>query len=135
MQALETVDALSLVGINRTMWNDSLARGYFTEAPTAMQGVPRYFDCDDMVALFTMDHFNRLGMGPSMSGRIASAVRVELRKGGENLKALWVVATKSGKPQRVVSKQPPGDLFHHEIPVEKLRREIERLAAQRLGVR
>ena len=135
MEKIETADALAMTGVSRVAWNDALARGYYTEAPETTPGVPRYFDRDDMVALFVLDHWTRLGPGgkPDMAARVASAVRKELRKGGENLRFLNVVATANGTPRRVVSTDPGDDLIRHEIPVAKLRREIERLARERLG--
>lgn len=59
-------------------------------------------------------------------------LRVELRKGGDKLHTLWVITTRFGNPRRVVSTEPPPDLIRHEIPVERLRREINHLVKEHL---
>ena len=130
---LETADALALAGVDRRMWQNMMQRQFYPGAPPVEAGHPRYFDRDDMVALFVFDHFHRTGLGQAMAGRVASAVRTELRKGGEQVRKLWVVATVSGTPRRVVATEPPDDLIRHEVDVAKLRRKIVELVAERFG--
>lgn len=134
MQPLETGDALAMAGISRGTWNDVISRKYYTAAPETTQGKPRYFTRDDVVSLFVFDHYVRLGTGPSLASRVASAVAVELQKAGENVDFLWVVANQDGRPLRVISREPK-ESFRHEIPVRELREKIEKLAAKRLASR
>ena len=110
-----------------------MQRQLYRAAPPVKAGHPRYFDRDDMVALFVLDHWTRLGVGVAMASRVASAVRTELRKSGENLRSLWVVETSDGTPRRVVPTKPPDGMFMHEIPVATLRRKIVELVAERFG--
>lgn len=130
----ETADALALTSLGRKQWDNIMQRQQYDGAPAVAAGHPRYFDRDDMVALFVLDHFMRIGMATAMAGRVASAVREELRKAPADLANLWLVSTESGTPRRVVSTEPPTDLFRHEIPVEALRRQIEKIAQERFGV-
>lgn len=133
--SFETAEALKLAGLGRRQWDGYMQRQLYEAAPPVQAGHPRYFDRDDMVALFVLDHFIRLDMAAAMACRVASAVRTELRKGGADLKSLWIVSTPSGTPRRVVSQEPPDDLIRHEIPIAALRRSIERIAVERFGTR
>ncbi len=134
-RTFETAEALGFTSLGRKQWDNLMQRQLYEAAPTVEAGHPRYFDRDDMVALFVLDHFIRLGMASAMAGRVASAVRAELQKGPADLRTLWVVSTDSGTPRRVVSREPPADLIRHEIPVEDLRRRIEQIAEERFGGR
>ncbi len=125
MKSIETTEALALAGVSRSVWNAALMRGHYTEAPPTTKGVPRYFDRDYMVALFVFSHFDQLGVSAALVGRIASAVRRELRNRDENLPTLWVACSKSKPTQHVVSCKPPSDLIRHEISIAELRRKIE----------
>ena len=134
---IETSDALAMAGLDPVLWKNLMAREAYEAAPPVKAGHPRYFDRDDMVSLFVLDHFNRLGLGggPGMAARVATAVRDQLRRCGPKVQSLWVVATSSGKLHRVVSEQPPADMIRHEIPIAQLRQRIEELAAKRFADR
>lgn len=127
----ETADALALTNLSRKQWHNMMQRQQYEGAPPVKAGHPRYFDRDDLVALFVLDHFIRGKTEVAMAGRIATAVRTELRKVGEDHEFLWVVSTESGTPRRVVSVEPPSDLFRHEINIGKLRRRIDEIVKGR----
>lgn len=131
--AFETREALAVVGIDRKAWDSIMQRQLYDGAPTVKAGHPRFFSRDDMVCLYVFRHYLDEKHSAQMAGRIATAVRKELKKGGESLESLWVVLTNGRIPRYVVHKQPPADVFSHVIDIKKTRAIIEGFAASRLG--
>lgn len=127
---LETADALAVAGLSRKQWDNLMQRQLYPVAPPVKAGHPRHFTRDDVVALFVLDYYNRLGLQPSLSARVAAAFKIEMQKGGNALERLWVVATDNGRPVRVVPRKP-ADMMAHEFPVAEMRRNIEGLIAKK----
>ena len=107
--ALETADALARVGLSRRVWNDTLGRGHFAEAPATSQGVPRRFYRDDLVALTILKVLLDLRMEASFAGSIASQVRAKLRE-SEAIEALYLaLENKGGRPRPKIVETVPDD--------------------------
>jgi hypothetical protein len=128
---LRTGDALSIAGLPRKTWEDLLHRKRFDEAP-AETTQSRRFSVDDVLCLSIVRHYLDTGAGPTMAGRVASAVRKELAKAGPDLQTLWVVNTIDGTPCRVMAQRPKGAIAD-QIPVAELRQSIRQAVVEKLA--
>ena len=109
MDALETADALAWAGLSRRVWNDTLSRGHFPEAPATSQGVPRRFYRDDLVALTILKVLLKLRMEAWFAGSIASQIRIKLRQ-SEDIETLYLaLEDKRGRSHPKIVETPPDD--------------------------
>lgn len=129
---LRTADALALARLTPKTWDNLVSRGLFSEAPPTTTTHPRRFGVDDVVCLSVLSHYLSTGCGPHMAGRVASAVRRELAKGGPGLQTLWVANTTDGTPCRVMA-QPPKAAIADQIPVAELRQTIRQAVIEKLA--
>jgi len=130
---LRTGDALELAGLTQKTWKDLLHRKHFDEPPAATTQ-SRRFSVDDVLCLSIVSHYLGTGAGPTMAGRVASAVRKELAKAGPDLQTLWVANTIDGTPCRVMAQPPKGSIAD-QIPVAELRQSIRQAVIEKLAER
>ena len=101
-------DAFRLSGADQKMWQNTVDRGHYPEAP---KGTPRLFGRDDLVALAIFKQLVAIGSSPSGAAHIASSVLTLLRR-RKDIEMVYVVAgtDKRGKPSpKVVETTKPGD--------------------------
>lgn len=126
---LSTTQALTMTSIDAKSWVNILQKKQYSEAPDMRPGSTRYFRVDDLVGLFIIDHFIRLGQTYSVAGRAASAVRREMKKHSDSLCFLWIIETPDRQFISVSARDPGPKCYARRIPISYLRRKIAALAA------
>lgn len=74
-----TREACAIVGMDADRFNEHVASGRFSGAPKTMPGVARYFDDNDMVALWLFAELMRNGYKAEEAGGRATQVRAMLK--------------------------------------------------------
>lgn len=75
MDKMTTVDACRKAGISRERFNEHVANGHFPCAPATVPGRARFFDPDDMVALWLFsDLLESDNISAAKAGQIACAM-------------------------------------------------------------
>lgn len=104
---LSTASACRVAQIDRVQFNEAIASGAFGCAPATTPGRTRYFEPDDMLALYLFRELMEDGLKKEVAGRIACSVAEAARQHPDS-RAISYVETFVGSRKACPATEVPG---------------------------